>query len=58
LKLKYDEPLSNVGFKINLRRYDKEAGTVTAQSSPSAGETPKMFAARVAAGLHGLRSPC
>jgi len=31
---------------------------VTAQSGPSSSDKPKMFAARVAAGLHGLRSSC
>ena len=30
LKLKYDEPLSNVGFNFNLRRYNEGFPTVIA----------------------------
>jgi hypothetical protein len=37
LKLKYDVPLSNVAFKIKLRRYTKETNLQAPMSMVSAG---------------------
>jgi hypothetical protein len=33
LRLRYDEPLSNFGFELNLRRYSKAADLVNADDN-------------------------
>ena len=48
LKLKYDEPLSNVAFKFNLRRYSKERLLFT---TLSAGDLSSLGLSKEQAGF-------
>ncbi len=51
MRLKCDEPLSNIGFNFNLRRYTKEAAEKAAEKSKAA--KAKEAAAKVAAKATG-----
>jgi len=53
VKLKYDEPLSNVAFNLNLRRYVKAIGDsieINSEDADGSGATKQQSAARRAEG--------